>query len=61
MTSCTLIPVSNTGPFQKTYWFSFGILKLGRKFGKGVMYLALLGRPTDIGLQLDKTCYPYSR
>ena len=28
---------------------------------RGVMYLASLGRPTDIGLQLSKACYPCSR
>ena len=29
--------------------------------GDGVMYLTSLGLPTDIGLQLDKECYPCSR
>ena len=29
--------------------------------GEGVMYLTSLGRPTDIGLQLGKACYPCSR
>ena len=29
--------------------------------GKGVVYLTSPGRPTDIGLQLGKTCYPCSR
>ena len=28
---------------------------------EGVMYLASPGRPTDIGLQLGKACYPCSR
>ena len=28
---------------------------------EGVMYLMSPGRPTDIDLQLDKACYPYSR
>ena len=28
---------------------------------EGVMYLTSLGRPTDIGLQLGKACYPCSR
>ena len=28
---------------------------------EGVVYLALSGRPTDIGLQLGKACYPCSR
>ena len=28
---------------------------------EGVMYLMSLGRPTDIGLQLGKACYPCSR
>ena len=27
---------------------------------EGAVYLTSLGRPTDIGLQLDKTCYPCS-
>ena len=29
--------------------------------GEGVVYLKLLGRPTDIGLQLGKVCYPCIR
>ena len=29
--------------------------------GEGVVYLASLGHPTDIGLQLGKACYPCSR
>ena len=29
--------------------------------GEGVMYLKSPGRPTDIGLQLGKVCYPCSR
>ena len=28
---------------------------------KGVVYLTSPGRPTDIGLQLGKACYPCSR
>ena len=28
---------------------------------EGAMYLTSLGRPSDIGLQLDKACYPCSR
>ena len=28
---------------------------------EGVVYLVLSGRPTDIGLQLGKACYPCSR
>ena len=28
---------------------------------EGVVYLTSLGRPTDIGLQLGKACYPCSR
>ena len=28
---------------------------------KGVVYLTSLGRPTDIGLQLGKACYPCNR
>ena len=27
---------------------------------EGAVYLTSLGRPTDIGLQLGKTCYPCS-
>ena len=27
---------------------------------KGAVYLTSLGRPTDIGLQLGKACYPCS-
>ena len=29
--------------------------------GESVVYLAPPGRPIDIGLQLGKACYPYSR
>ena len=29
--------------------------------GKGVVYLTSTGRPTDIGLQLGKACWPCSR
>ena len=29
--------------------------------GEGVLYLTSPGRPTDIGLQLGKACYPCSR
>ena len=29
--------------------------------GEGVVYRASPGRPTDIGLQLGKTCYPCKR
>ena len=31
------------------------------EFSEGVVYLTSLGRPTDIGLQLDKACCPCSR
>ena len=30
------------------------------RIDEGVVYLATLGRPTDIGLQLGKACYPCS-
>ena len=29
--------------------------------GNGVVYLTSPGRPTEIGLQLGKACYPCSR
>ena len=29
--------------------------------GEGVVYLTSPGRPTEIGLQLGKACYPCSR
>ena len=29
--------------------------------GEGVTYLTSLRHPTDIGLQLGKLCYPFSR
>ena len=35
---------------------SFG----GGRVGEGAVYLTSLGRPTDIGLQLGKACYPCS-
>ena len=32
----------------------------GGRVGEGAVYLTSLGRPTDIGLQLGKACYPCS-
>ena len=29
--------------------------------GEGIVYLTSPGRPTDIGFELGKDCYPYSR
>ena len=42
-----------------------GYITSGIKWGvvgwcKGAVYLTSLGRPTDIGLQLGKACYPCS-
>ena len=31
------------------------------KCGEGVLYLTSPGRPTEIGLELDKACYLFSR
>ena len=44
-------------------FFTFIPVPLSRVVGwcKGVVYLALSGRPTDISLQLGKACYPCSR
>ena len=30
-------------------------------YGEGVVYLTSPGRPTDIGLQCGKACYPCNR
>ena len=47
----TLIPLFNPSPLDPEVvgWC------------EGVMYLMSPGRPTDIGLQLGKACYPCSR
>ena len=37
----------------------YGYGKVGG--GEGIVYLTSTGRPTDIGLQLGKACYPCSR
>ena len=46
---CLHIPIT-----LKSWWGVVG-------WCEGVVYLMLPGRPTDIGLQLGKTCYPCSR
>ena len=44
----------------------YGELEMGKRsqgvvgWCEGAVYLASLGRPTDIGLQLGKACYPCS-
>ena len=54
-------------------WINVGVLLICPQMDKcqsyqevvgwceGVMYLMSPGRPTDIGLQLGKACYPCSR
>ena len=56
--------------FPKTYWYGaihmiiyadpdqFGV---GAGGCEGVVYLTSPGHPTDIGLHLDKACYPCGR
>ena len=39
--------------FERTVWGVVG-------WCEGAVYLTSLGRPTDIGLQLGKACYPCS-
>ena len=39
------------------YYMSAGVVG----WCEGAVYLTSLGRPTDIGLQLGKACYPCSR
>ena len=34
---------------------------LGARTGKVIVYLTSPGRPTNIGLQLGKACYPCSK
>ena len=45
------------GDLQTVFFISPGVVG----WCEGVMYLTSLGRPTDIGLQLGKACYPCSR
>ena len=68
--SCICIGQVDTihlGCFVKTAYVradnSFFVLFFFEVVGwcEGVMYLTSLGRPTDIGLQLGKACYPCSR
>ena len=62
---CYVAQVSVTGPswpscFKVICYYSsvdWGVVGCG----KGDGYLTSLGRPTDIGFQLDKACYPFSR
>ena len=42
---------------QLALFFSCNVVRCG----EGVVYLTSLGRPTGIGLQLGKACYPCSR
>ena len=48
--------------YKKTFPQSPGKVWLGGVVGwcEGAVYLTSPGRPTDIGLQLGKTCYPCS-
>ena len=56
---------SNLGP--NIHWtrnYGTGIVFIGNTgvvgWCEGAVYLTSLGRPTDIGLQLGKACYPCS-
>ena len=44
-------------PPLKVYSIPMGVVGSGN----GVVYLTSPGRPTEIGLQLGKACYPCSR
>ena len=47
--------------FPSSSLFLFFILSAGVVgWCEGAVYLTSLGRPTDIGLQLGKACYPCS-
>ena len=56
--------------FAEKMWVAFALQKLLTFFQQknlgvvgwceGAVYLTSLGRPTDIGLQLGKACYPCS-
>ena len=44
-------------------WVEFAVFAAGKGvvgWCEGAVYLTSLGRPTDIGLQLGKACYPCS-
>ena len=43
------------------FFFFFFFLQGVVGSGNGVVYLTSPGRPTEIGLQLGKACYPCSR
>ena len=45
---------SNASPGCEMEFLNFGIGVVG--CGEGIVYLASLGRPTYVGLQLGKTC-----
>ena len=47
---------------KREYWVNSFIFSCGVVgWCEGVLYLTSPGRPTDIGLQLGKACYPCSR
>ena len=57
-----IVPDETLFFFIEKYWyFSYFSTKPGVVgWCKGAVYLTSLGRPTDIGLQLGKACYPCS-
>ena len=49
-------------PVQSFIQYRLSMPSIGKVgCGKGVMYLKSSKRPTDVGLQLGKACYPCSR
>ena len=65
---CTETVPLGYGMFVCTFKTSVCLIDTAFKMGlmgvvgwcEGAVYLASLGRPTDIGLQLGKACYPCS-
>ena len=51
---------NSADPDQLANWSGSTLLAGVVGWCEGAVYLTSLGRPTDIGLQLGKACYPCS-
>ena len=59
LTHCMHVLTNHSKVVPLLQFFLTGNVVVG--WCEGVVYLTLPGRPTDIGLQLGKACYPCSR